>query len=141
MSEPSAVPMVVDASALVALLADSGPAGRWVAASVAGRALAAPHLAVFEAANVLRRHALAGRLDETQAALTHADLLSLPVELWPYAPLAERAWQLRRNLTVYDAAYVALAEMLDASLITLDARIGDAPGVRCPIVAYPPAGG
>ena len=130
------VPLVIDASAVVALLADAGPAGRWVAASVAGTSLAAPQLVLFEAANVLRRHALGGLLDETQATLAHADLLSLPLQLWPYAPLAERAWQLRHNYTAYDASYLSLAEMLGASMITLDARIASAPGARCPVLAY-----
>lgn len=132
------IPLVIDASALVALLADAGPAGRWVATSVAGRFLAAPQLVVFEAANVLRRHALAGLLDATQAALAHADLLALPLQLWPYTLLAERAWQLRHNFTVYDAASVSLAELLDAPLLTLDARMADAPGARCAISAYTP---
>lgn len=137
--EPNS-PVVLDASALVALLADAGPAGRWVAACVSGASLAAPELVIFEAANVLRRQALSGRLDETQAALAHADLLSLPVQLWPYAPLAERAWQLRRNFTIYDATYVCLAELLGASMITLDAGVAAAPEARCPIIAYSPIG-
>lgn len=140
MSEPP-IPLVVDASALVALLADAGPAGRWVAASVSGRVLAAPQLVLFEAANVFRRHALVGLLDDTQAALAHADLLALPLQLWPYTVLAERAWQLRHNFTVYDAACISLAEMLDASVVTLDTRMTDAPGARCAIVAYMPSGG
>lgn len=54
----------------------------------------------------------------------------------PYTPLAERAWQLRHNFTAYDAAYISLAEMLDASVITLDARIAGAAGPRCSIIAY-----
>jgi predicted nucleic acid-binding protein len=133
---PAKVPLVIDASAVVALLVDAGPAGRWVTASVSGTTLAAPQLVLFEVANVLRRHALAGLLDETQATLAHADLCSLPLQLWPYAPLAERAWQLRHNVTIYDAAYLALAEMLGASMITLDARIAGARGAECPILAY-----
>lgn len=141
MNEPSVPPLVVDASALVALLADAGPAGRWVATSIAGRIVAAPQLVLFEAANVLRRHALAGLLDETQAALAHADLLALPLQLWPYTLLAERAWEFRHNCTVYDAAYLSLAEMLDGSVVTLDARMADVPGRRCSIVAYAPVGG
>jgi predicted nucleic acid-binding protein len=60
------------------------------------------------------------------------------MQLWPYPPLAERAWQLRSNFTTYDATYVGLAELLGASMITLDTRLARAPGARCPIVAYPP---
>ena len=138
MSDRPKGPLVIDASALVALLADAGPAGRWVASSVAGAALAAPALVLFEAANIFRRQALAGLLDETQAMLAHADLLSLPLQLWPYAPLAERAWQLRANFTIYDAAYVCLAELLGTSVVTLDTRLAAAPGARCPVVALRP---
>lgn len=128
--------MVIDSSALVALLADSGPAGRWASDAVAGTALAAPELALFETANIFRRHALAGHLDQAQATLAHADLVSLPLRLWPYAPLAERCWQLRDNFTVYDASYVALAELLEAPMITLDARLGHAAGPHCEVSFY-----
>lgn len=133
---PTGLPLVIDSSALVALLADAGPAGNWVAASTAGTTLAAPQLALFEAANIFRRQALSGLLDQSQATLAHADLIALPLELWPYPALAERSWQLRQNLTAYDASYVALAELLDTTLITLDSRLANAPGPRCPIMAY-----
>ncbi|WP_207386839.1 type II toxin-antitoxin system VapC family toxin [Frankia sp. Cppng1_Ct_nod] len=129
--------VVIDSSALVALLADSGPAGTWAADEVAGASLAAPHLALFEASNVLRRQGLSGALVGDQATLAHADLLALPIELWPYAPLAERAWELRGALTGYDASYVALAELFGAPLVTLDARLAKAPGPRCPIRTFP----
>ncbi|MGH8996879.1 MAG: type II toxin-antitoxin system VapC family toxin [Acidimicrobiales bacterium] len=129
--------LVVDSSALVALLADSGPAGSWVGTQIAGATLAAPALAVFEVANVLRRQVAFGRLDETQGTLAHADLLALALQLWPYSLLAERAWQLRHNLTVYDACYVALAELLVAPLITLDVRTVRSAGPHCPIVTFP----
>lgn len=132
--------VVVDGSALVALLADAGPAGAWVTAAIDGAVLAAPHLALFEAANILRRHGRSGQLVPAHATLAHADLLALPVELWPYAPLAERAWELRADLTAYNAAYVALAELLHAPLVTLDARLARATGPRCPVEAYPPGG-
>ena len=62
---------------------------------------------------------------------------ALPVQLWPYLPLAERAWALRENVTAYDASYVALAELLATSLITLDARLGRADGPRCPVLLPP----
>jgi predicted nucleic acid-binding protein len=127
---------VIDASAIVALLADAGPAGDWVAASISGALLAAPELALFEAANIFRRQMLVGALDQTQATLAHQDLIDLSLELWPCAPLAERAWELRSNLTIYDGSYVALAELLDTSVITLDTKLVDLPGPRCPIIAY-----
>jgi predicted nucleic acid-binding protein len=130
------VPIVIDSSALIALLVDAGSAGQWVAASIKGSVLAAPELALFEAANILRRQWQAGSLDTTQATLAHQDLVDLPLELWPYTPIADRAWELRGNLTTYDGTYVALAELLETSLITLDTKLSRAPGPRCPIIAY-----
>ena len=85
----------------------------------------------FEAANIIRRHDLAGLVSADRAALAHADLLDLAIEHWPYVLLAPRAWQLRQNLSIYDAGYVALAELTDATLVTLDRRISSAPGLRC----------
>ncbi|MEJ7824092.1 MAG: type II toxin-antitoxin system VapC family toxin [Solirubrobacteraceae bacterium] len=126
--------IVCDASALVALLLDGGPDGRWAAAALGGADLLAPSLVEFEAANVIRRHELAGIVTADQVAQAHADLLDLTIEHWPYELLAGRAWQLRHNLSVYDAAYVALAERADATLVTLDKRIAGAPDVRCDIV-------
>jgi predicted nucleic acid-binding protein len=125
--------IVVDSSALTALLIDSGPDGKWVAAAVAGAALAAPSLVGFETANIFRRHELAGLISPDQAAQAHADLLDLAIEHWPYELLATRAWELRQNLSIYDASYVALAELLGATLVTLDRRIDGAPGTRCAI--------
>jgi predicted nucleic acid-binding protein len=125
--------IVCDSSALVAVLVDAGPAGRWATAAITGTDLIAPHLAVFEAANVLRRHEVAGLIGSDQAAQAHADLLDLPIELWPYDLLASRTRELRRNLSTYDASYVALAELTGATLITLDVRITRAAGVRCTV--------
>lgn len=127
--------IVCDASALVALLIDGGPAGQWVTGTLTGADLAAPSLAGFEVASILRRHELADLVSPDQAAQAHADLLDLAIEQWPYEILASRAWQLRRNLSIYDAGYVALAELLDATLVTLDRRIAGAPGVRCTVSA------
>lgn len=128
-----------DASVLVAVLVDGGPAGQW-AASVLNQSsgLLAPHLALFEAANILRRHELAGLITPDQAAQAHADLVDLPMDLWPYEILAPRAWQLRGNFSIYDGSYVALAEMTKTTLATLDARIARAPGVTCVIAGPPP---
>jgi predicted nucleic acid-binding protein len=93
------------------MLIDGGPAGQWATTTLtAARDLLAPHLALLEAANILRRHQLAELVSAEQAAQAHADLLDLPIDLWPYELLAPRAWQLRRNLPVYDGSYVALAE-------------------------------
>lgn len=126
--------VVCDASALVALLLDVGPDGEWAARSLAGAELVAPALVDWEAANIMRRHELAGLVSSDQAAQAHADLLDLAVERWPYELLAMRSWQLRANLTVYDASYIALAELLSTSLITLDRGIRRAPGIACAVL-------
>lgn len=130
--------LVVDSSALVALLADGGDAGTWVASAVEGADPAAPELVCFEVANVLRRQELRGHLTAAEASLAHQDLLDLPLQLWPYLPLAPRTWQLRRSVSAYDAAYVALAEMLEAPLVTLDLRLARACGPMCQVLT--PAG-
>ncbi len=122
--------VVVDASALVAALVDTGPDGRW-AEQLLTADLAAPHLLPVEVASVLRRAAAAREISDDVASLAHADLLDLRVELYPYEPVAARIWELRANLTAYDAWYVALAERIEAPLATLDQRLLDAPGPRC----------
>ncbi len=123
--------LVVDASLVVAALVDSGPDGSWADAVLGEDALAAPHLMPVEVANILRRSVLAGDIAADTAALAHADLLELPLQLFPYGPFAERVWELRDTVTAYDAWYVALAEVLDAHLATLDIRLSQAPGPRC----------
>ncbi len=127
------VRIVCDASALVALLLDSGSDGQWVTETIAGSDLAAPNLVDFESANIIRRHERAGIISADQAAQAHVDLLDLTIELWPYELVAARAWELRHNLSSYDASYVALAESIGAMLVTLDERIGGAPRLRCQV--------
>lgn len=129
--------LVVDASVVVAALIDPGPAGTWAESLLVSGPLAAPHLMPMEAANILRRSALAGDISVDVASLAHEDLISLRVEYFPYAPFAPRAWELRSNVTTYDAWYVALAESLGARLATLDARLSAASGIRCEF-AVPP---
>ena len=107
--------VVCDASAITALLVDGGSDGRWATEACNGVALAAPSLIDFETANILRRQELAGLISPDQAAQAHTDLVDLAIECWPYELLAVRAWQLRLNLSIYDASYVALAELLGAT--------------------------
>lgn len=126
--------VVLDTSALVAVLTDAHGAGSAVAGALAGSALAAPELLPFEAANVLRRLELGGRLAPETAALAHRDLLDLAVQLWPYATLAAEAWRLRGSLTLYDAPYVALARQLDAPLVTLDQRLARTAVATCRVL-------
>ena len=130
--------LVVDASAVVAALVDRDADGAWAEAELVSDDLAAPHLMPVEVANVLRRATLARHLTPDTAALAHDDLLALRVQLFPYRPSAERVWQLRANLSAYDAWYVALAEALDAPLVTLDRRMERARGPRCAF-RLPPA--
>jgi len=131
--------LVIDASMVVAALIDSGTDGRWAESLLTSDSLAAPHLLTAEASNILRRSALAGAISAEQASLAYSDLLDLRVELFPYAPFATRIWDLRDNVTCYDAWYVALAEALNAPLATLDARLAKASGTRCRfLVSTPP---
>ncbi len=125
--------IVVDALVVVAAFVDSGPDGQWALHQMRRSRLAAPHLMPVEVASVLRRGELAGDLSSDAAALAHVDLVDLPVKLFPYEPFALRVWQLRKTVTSYDAWYVALAEELDATLLTLDERLSGASGPRCRI--------
>ncbi|HKU38912.1 MAG TPA: type II toxin-antitoxin system VapC family toxin [Polyangiales bacterium] len=123
--------LVVDASVVVAALVDGGTEGQWAERQLAAEPLAAPHLLLVEAANILRRAALAGQISDDVAALAHADLVQLRVELFPYELVAARVWELRGTVTAYDGWYVALAESLDAPLATLDRKLSRASGPRC----------
>ncbi|MEJ2147324.1 MAG: type II toxin-antitoxin system VapC family toxin [Acidobacteriota bacterium] len=123
--------VVVDASVVVAALADSGVDGVWAEDLLSGEDLAGPCLLPAEVANILRRAELAGEISKETAALAHADLLALRLDLFPYEPFAPRIWSLRTNLTAYDAWYVALAETLPARLATLDLKLARSPGPRC----------
>ncbi len=123
--------LVADASVVAAALVDSGPDGTWAERILESDDLAAPHLMPAEVANILRRAFLAGEISDDTASLAYADLLALDVELFPYEPFAERVWDLRANVTAYDAWYVAVAETLGARLATLDTRLSRASGPRC----------
>jgi predicted nucleic acid-binding protein len=132
------VTLVADASVVVAALVDTGPTGRWAESLLATEDLAAPHLMLVEVANILRRAELVGDVPSATAALAHADLVELRVLLFPYEFVAERVWELRPNVTVYDAWYVALAEALGAALATLDVALSRAAGPRCEFVTPAP---
>jgi predicted nucleic acid-binding protein len=125
--------IVVDASVLAPALADDGSGGDRARARLAGETIAAPELIDVEVVSVVRRAARAGRMEERRSAQALADLAALPLRRAPHLPLLERVWELRENLTVYDAAYVALAEAIGAPLLTADSALVDAPGARCPV--------
>ena len=122
---------VVDASVLVAALVDDGEDGRWSEISIGRDALVAPELLLVESSNILRRLERAGIISNIEANAAHSDLLRLDVELFPFAPFAERVWALRGNLTGYDAWYVAVAERFECPLLTLDRKLSRATGPLC----------
>ncbi len=128
---------VVDAALLVAATTDAGAEGVWAEDVVRAGGLVAPHLALVEATNILRRLELAGRLSQLEAGAAARDLLLLELELVPFYPFADRVWELRRNLTSYDAWSVASAEALDLPLATLDRRLVAASGPRCRFLLPP----
>jgi predicted nucleic acid-binding protein len=131
--------LVVDASVLAVAIADDGQDGDHARARLRGERLAAPELLDLEVTSVLRRRIQAGAIDARRAALALADLAAIPVQRASHRPLLARCWELRDNLTIYDAAYVALAEALQASLLTGDKRLATATGPRCHIEVLRPA--
>lgn len=125
--------IVVDASVVVAALADDGADGDMARSRLRGERLVAPHLIDIEVVSAWRRMATAGALDARRAELALDDLRALRLERIGHLRLLERCWALRDNLTAYDAAYVALAELLDVTLLTADSRLAGAAGVDCAI--------
>lgn len=126
--------IVLDASVLANVVGDDGPAGA-IARSRLSSATAAsiPDLADVETVAVLRKQWIGGTLTDTRFRQAVDDLLALPLTRFPAGRLMVRAFELRANLTAYDAAYVALAEGLGCPLVTADARLARAPNVRCEI--------
>jgi predicted nucleic acid-binding protein len=125
--------IVVDASAALSALLHNGPARR----ALADEQMHVPHLIDPEVANGLRRRVAAGQM--------HADAAWTAVHVWqqlgmtryPMFASLERVWELRENVSAYDASYIALAELLDCDLLTADARLARAPGTRCAITIVP----
>ena len=130
--------IVVDASAALEVLLGGPAANALVARFLApAQAIHAPHLIDLEIAQGLRRHVQAGIMAVQSADVALETWRRLPIRRWGHEALLRRTWALRANLTAYDAAYVALAEALDAVLVTTDAKIGRAPGhsARVEVVA------
>jgi predicted nucleic acid-binding protein len=125
--------LVVDASVLATALADDGIDGDTAREYLRTQELAAPELIDLEVASVLRRQIAVARVDLRRARLALEDLVDLPMLRAPHRPLLRRCWELRDNLSVYDAVYVALAEALGTSLLTGDVRLAKAPGIKCPV--------
>jgi predicted nucleic acid-binding protein len=121
--------IVVDASVVIETLLQTSAAESvegWLFDS--DETLHAPDLLDLEVAQVLRRYAAAGEIDQARGREALADLADFPLRRYSHELLLPRVWELRSNLTAYDAVYVALAEALDAPLLTRDRRIAGAPG-------------
>lgn len=124
--------IVVDASAVVAALVDSGATGKWAESTLRNAGgLAAPEIMAVEVTNVLRRAEQNREVDAATAGQAFADLQRLAVQLVPFPAIDDRVWNLRSNLTAYDASYVAAAEALKLPLATLDEKLSRAPGPTC----------
>jgi predicted nucleic acid-binding protein len=126
--------IVVDASVLANVVGDDGASGRAARSrlSTAGEA-SIPDLADVETVSVLRKRWMASNLTTRRFRSAVDDLLALPLVRFPTGPLMRRAYELRANVTPYDAAYIALAEGLQCSLVTADARLAAAPGTKCAV--------
>ena len=123
--------IVVDASVLAPALADDHFEGDRARQRLRGEGLAAPQILDLEVMSVWRGLVRAGDLSARRASFAIDDLRDLPVTRFPHLPLLARAWRLRDNLSLYDAAYVTLAELLGCALVTTDRRLAAAPGIGC----------
>jgi predicted nucleic acid-binding protein len=128
--------VVLDASAVVAMIASGGDIGDRIAARLADATLLAPHLLPTEVDSALRGLERGGRISTAQADAARGIFAQFPIDLWPWHLLADRAWQLRANATTYDAGYLALAELTGATLLTCDSRLGNVPGVAARVEVF-----
>ena len=125
--------IVVDAGILATALLDDHVPGEAARARLRGSDVCAPELIDLEVLSVIRRLVAAGDVSADRAERAVDDLAALPIRRVAHRPLVDRCWELRHNLTPYDAAYVALAEALEITLLTADARLGRSPGPTCTI--------
>jgi predicted nucleic acid-binding protein len=123
--------VVVDASILVAATIDTGAEGVWAEQLLSETRVVAPHLALVEATNILRRLERSKTVTTLEATAAARALLDLDIHSVPFEPFAERVWELRRNVTSYDAWYVAVAEAFEVPLATLDRRLSRTAGPTC----------
>ena len=129
--------LVVDASCVVAALLETDIRGEWAREILLTDELVAPELILAEVGGVLRKLDLSNGISQLEAAAAHRDLLLMDIQLFPYAPLAKRVWQLRGNITTFDAAYISLAGSLAAPLATLDLRLSRAAPDWCQCLTPP----
>jgi len=130
--------IVLDASAAVAVLLNLEPGASRIRERMAEEDddLHVPHLFEVEVMNVLRRYALSRGLSESRSAELLEDLTTLRITRYPHTSLIERIWELQHNLTAYDATYIALGETLEAPLVTTDARLARASGIRAEVEIF-----
>jgi len=130
--------IVIDASAEIAVLLNIGPGVEGIRGRVArqGETLHVPHLFDIEVLHALRGLGLRGNVSSERARLALDRLRDTRFVRYPHSALVERIWELRGNLTAYDAAYIALAEALDTPIVTTDARLALAPGIRAEVEVY-----
>ena len=130
--------IVLDASAAVTVLLNLGAVAPRVRERMDGAddGIHVPHLFEVEVMNVLRRYARGHGLSARRGAEVLEDLTAMRITRYPHTALLPRVWELRENVTAYDAAYVALAETLDVPLVTMDARLARASGTRAVVEAY-----
>ncbi len=125
--------LIVDASCLYEVIVDAEQAEQVRARLASDTDHAAPHVIDVEVLSIVRRDRALGRLDSTAAHQAVEDLRDWPGERFGHRSLLERAWELRENVRAWDAVYVALAEALDATLLTLDRRLGRVQGLACAV--------
>ena len=129
--------IVVDASALIEILLTSERSERiWKRLFAREESLHAPHLLDIEIAQVMRRYVARGEVTAERGRATIDLLPRIPVHRYPHEPLLPRIWALKDNSTTYDAAYLALAEALNASLVTCDHSLERVPGVRAQVEVF-----
>lgn len=125
--------IVLDASAAISALMNDGAARR----ALASEQLHAPHLIDVEVVSGLRRQIMGGTCSPAEARSMLDIWRALGLTRYPAVGTLGRVWELRENLSAYDASYVALAEQLGSPLLTADMRLGRAPGIRCPVTIVP----
>lgn len=129
--------IVADASVVIAALVDEDRSGAWARSRLVKEKVSVPDHLYLEVTSAVRRLERRGELTARRAGAAVEDLMSLPLQVAPLLALLPRCWELRHNLTPYDAAYVALAELRGAALVTADEGLAAAAGPRCTIELTP----
>jgi predicted nucleic acid-binding protein len=129
--------LVLDTSVVVGALTGRPPPAELIERLGGERDLSAPHLLDVEFLHALRRLVIGGQLSEDRASDARDDFAALAITRYEHTVVADRIWELRHSLSAYDATFVALAELLDAPLITFDARLAHAPGHHATVELFP----